>query len=221
VRKNILYIIGLIILMVLVLQNSVFGLINSNDIYYAYRAEKRATIEEHMINGAALFFKGSSYVHLYLSEYEKSAGKDVLFNYVAANRYLEKAIDVLNQSLTEYTRAYDLGFNAGYDENIIKMMQDFNYDSISSNFNNQKIFSELAEYFKRGDILGIYARNIEYVKETIKLLELFNNETKKGLKTDVKSVWRLYQLSFESMCFGNYSTVIAEKIFSFNKITGF
>ncbi len=59
------------------------------------------------------------------------------------------------------------------------------------------------------------------MKETIKLLELFNNETKKGIKTDVKSVWSLYQLSFESMCFGNYSTVIAEKIFSFNKITGF
>ena len=201
-------------------QINVFGLINSNDIYCAYKSEKRAAIEEHMINGAALFFKGSSYVHLYLSEYERSAGKDVLFNYVAANGYLTKAIDILNRSLTEYTRAYDLGVNAGYDENIIKMMHDFNYDSISNEFNNKKIFSELAEYFIKGDILGIYEKNIEYVKETIKLLEFFNNETKKGLKTDVKSVWSLYQLSFESMCFGNYSTIIAKKIYIFNKITG-
>ncbi len=158
-KKNVLHI-SLIVLMVLFLQINSFGLVCHNDLIASFSQTGSENIDKNMIDGAALFFKGNSYVNMYFAEYEKASGKDISFNYVAANEYLEKAIDILNQSLGKYNEAYNIGVRIGYAKEEIDKLKNFKYDSISYEFRNQKAFSDAVEFFKDGDVLGIYKKNL-------------------------------------------------------------
>ena len=87
------------------------------------------------------------------------------------------------------------------------------FSAFALRFAAKEAFSKAVEFFKDGDVLGIYKKRIEVLKQIIQLLNSFNDDSKKGVITKVDKVWNLLEINSESNCFGVYTRRIAKRVF--------
>jgi hypothetical protein len=177
--------------------------LNDTQMAFAERNNQEA-IERANITGAILAYEADSYINLFLAEIERGE------NYTLMIKYIDFAIIKLCESYSYYSQAYAIG-HQGYLPDSINKFKNYDYSKISQEFGNPKLYSEVSQLFKNGDILGLYKKNVDYNLEiTVKLKKIKTDLAVK--KVNVDDIQSLNILMYKIGSFGNYSTRLTNKV---------
>lgn len=193
-----------------IFQASAFVTVNDLDCAFKDSTEK-AILTTEVVTGSLHFLKAKSNIDMLLYEYEKSALQS--FNTAVSFDYLEKGIAELEASRKSYNEALLIGTRLGYSQAKSELFQSFNYDDLIqlSNY-NQLIATKVKNYLSKGDILGLYKKNIENLDEILDTLYAINDRMKSGKKPEITLIWRVFQQYSEAALFGNYATVMGRTV---------
>lgn len=183
-----------------------------NDIVPAFQDDtEKYKIENKVIEGAAHFLKSKSFADIILYEYEKSTNQTL--NYTALLENTENAISELESSKLKYIEALEIGRKTGYDETKTDWFKNFDYDTfINANHLNKDIAFIVKDYLARGDITGLYQKNISNIEEILITLNSIKEYAGVNSSPPVATFWKLLRQYSETALFGNYSTIIAGSI---------
>ncbi len=193
----------------------VFSYMYANDTDSVFPENDRGSISDLLVTGAAGFIDSNCEALLLLREYEISSNSS--FSITNALLRTENALNKLEESKKSFTDALNLGETCGYVKTFRDMLIDFNYDAcILEEKLNSEIANSVAHYLKKGDVLGMYRKNIENIDELIDILKDIQGTLKNNAKPDITVFWRLLQKFSISKLFGNYATVLSIKAFHEN-----
>ncbi len=184
------------------------GKVHFNDIKIVFADPGQSDIEMNMVAGANLYLQGNSKICLFIAGFEKSN-----LDLELSKKYLRNSLTFLNKSFDKYNLAYKIAESKGYTRKIIDKMKGFDYEKINYVYKNKYVFSSIIAYYKRGDILGIYRKNMNYVTQIIiKINKIIDKLECKEIPA-ILDIQKLAELVYEVGYFGNYSTRIVNQVF--------
>ena len=188
---------------------SVFSVIAFNDIKDGF--SNGDEIEDSIIQGSTEFLKCASDIYSFFSQYEQS--ERIALNLDVSKNAIESAIKNLEIGISHYEAAINIGKSAEYNQTNIDKLQSFNYSEFIV---NEKMIPEIAYevrfYLSKGDLIGIYNKNISNLKLILDKLNFINDSLKNNIKPDRQVIWKLLSDLSKSILFGNYSTRLALEI---------
>jgi len=204
--------IGILVVALLSAVFSLYGDMVLNDTDPVFPENDRRAISELLVSGAAGFIDSNCEALLLLREFELSSNSS--FSIANALLRTENALNKLEEAMKNYSEALKIGENCGYEKTYRDKLVDFNYDTcIIEEKLNSEIANAVAYYLKRGDVLGMYRKNIENIDELIGILKTIQNSLRNNEKPDIAVFWSLLQKFSMCKLFGNYATVLSTKAF--------
>jgi hypothetical protein len=194
---------------------NLYGDMVLNDSDPVFQGPERGSISDLLVNGAAGFIDANCEALLLLRVYEISANES--FSITNALLRTENALNKLEESRKSFSEALKLGETCGYVKTYRDMLIAFDYDAyILEEKLNSEIANSVAYYLKKGDVLGMYRKNIENIDELIGILKNIQSTLRNNEKPDITIFWRLLQKFSISKLFGNYATVLSIRAFKEN-----
>lgn len=124
------------------------------------------------------------------------------------------ALSELEISMGSHTDALEIAVKSIQAESEKAKLSIFKSDSfIESEALNREVAEEVSAFFKKGNEIGIYKRNIEKINELIGILEEIKADLPNNVVPDVSVMWKLYQKYSLCSLFGNYSTILGKRAF--------
>jgi len=202
-----------IIASIAVLSTPNYALMALNDIVEGFGNGdgKNQAIEEYVVAGAKNFIESNKNALALINEFEINPSQAADIS--AALTCTENALRQLPESRSHYAKAKELGEQAGYNMTIIPNFKAFDYDEYIDKYGLNKEIAEIAKfYFKKGDLLGIYQKNIDNLDATIITLTRIRDTLKTGESPPIRILWDCIQQYANAALFGNYTTRISVKI---------
>ena len=198
----------LAISLILALGASLHGLLFHNDLIGAFpEGQDRAQIENHVIEGATHFFISKAHADLLFKEYEQSATAELNKSQAAA--HADNALAELKLALDNYHHAADIAGRIGYVQDKRQHFKDFDYSQLAEHLNlDRHIAGQVESYLSRGDIVGIYQKNIDNLEALAVTLGQIRDTLKSGGEPGIQTVWTLVRQYSETLLFGNYATMM-------------
>ncbi len=207
--------IGILIAAILSTVFNLYGYMVLNDTDPVFQGPERGSISDLLVNGAVGFIDSKCEVLLLLREYEISANES--FSITNAILRTETALNKLEEARKYYSDALKIGEACGYVKTYRDMLIAFDYDAyISEEKLNSEIANSVSFYLKRGDVLGLYRKNIDNIDELIEILKNIKSTLSNNAKPDITVFWSLLQKFSISKLFGNYATVLSIRAFKEN-----
>ncbi|MCX6582834.1 MAG: hypothetical protein NT166_21875 [Candidatus Aminicenantes bacterium] len=202
----------IIIVAVLISGINLYPIICLNDIECAFNPSPgKAILRTNMIDGSTHFLMAKAHIALLLAEYEKTANNQVEFDFLTSNAYCDNAIKELKAALDDYANARTIGEKLGYNPAQVQLLKTATFSNLKSQYNSD-IFNKVTAYLQSGDILGIYAKNIENLKTILGLLETITTQLQNDLQPPAEDYWKLLEKEAEATLFGNLATVLGSPI---------
>jgi hypothetical protein len=204
--------IGILIMAFVFTGSYVLGYIYANDTDPIFQGPERGSISDLLVNGAVGFIDSNCEALLLLREYEISSNAP--FSIANALLRTENALNKLEESRKSFSDALKLGETCGYVKTYRDMLIAFDYDAyIREEKLNSEIANSVACYLKKGDVLGMYRKNIDNIDELIETLKNIQSILRNNAKPDISIFWRLLQKYSISKLYGNYMTVLSIRAF--------
>lgn len=200
----------LLLLLVPFLLNSA---VYMNDIEEAFLPPNNEEIGDSMIDGASYFMESYSVAMMLI--YEREIAEKGNFNAANSSRNVDMSIYKLELSKNCYIKAVNLAKKIGYNPSRIDQLKNFDYDNfrLESNLDIQ-IMDEVKKYLLKGDVIGLYNKNVENIELILFYLYNFRDILKSGQKPDISLYWDLIRSYSRALLFGNFATSSAKQAFS-------
>ncbi len=194
---------------------NLFGYLYANDTDNGFPEPEKSAISDSIVKGASGFLASNAEAMLLLKEYEVSSYES--FNVSNALLKTESALQYLKESRKNFFDAMKTGEKCAYEKTSADKLVNFDYNSfITENKLIGEIADPVAYYLKRGDVIGMYNKNIQNIDEIIELLESIQTSLIKNEKPDITVFWDLLQKFATCKLFGNYMTVLSLNAFQAN-----
>jgi hypothetical protein len=204
--------IGILIATIISSVFNLYGYMVLNDTDPVFNGPRKESISDLLVNGAVGFIDANCEALLLLKEYEISANTP--FSISNALLRTENALNSLEDARKHYSDALKIGEMCGYVKTYRDMLINFDYTAY---INEEKLNSEIANlvayYLKKGDVLGMYRKNIDNIDELIGVLKTIQSSLRNNVKPDIEVFWSLLQKFSLAELYGNYSTVLSMKAF--------
>ncbi len=201
-----------LILILFVYLNAYMHLNNTDE---CFSETEKGEISNLLIEGAAEYISSYSEALLLLREYELYG----LGSFSISNALLktESALEKLEKSRKKYSDALSIGEKAGYKSICLNKLIYYNYDKYIDDFKlNKLIADEVKYYLSRGDVIGLYKKNIEKIDEIIEILKDIHSTLSSNTIPEISVFWKLLQKYTEHILFGNYSTILSRNAYGIN-----
>jgi hypothetical protein len=209
-KKSIILII--LFFVTLMFQNVATACVYLNDFEKSFPQPDSIVIGSEMIDGSANFLESYSAAMLVL--YERERGDKDFFDIEKSLGNLDIAIFKLEQSKNNYSTAHMLGTKNVYVRYRIDQLKNFNYNTFcSENKLNILLMEEVTQLLSKGDVIGIYRKNLENVDALLNILYELKGVLKSGNKPDISLYWEMLRLYSHTILFGNYATSAAQQAF--------
>lgn len=202
----------LVITLIITLSVGLRGLLFHNDLIGAFpEGVDRIQIENHVVEGSVRFFMSKAHADLLFKEYEQSSVADL--DKTQSLTHVENAIAELQQSIDNYQNAADTGARIGYHQARRQWFTSFDFGKFSDEHKlNRGIADEVSAYLSKGDIVGVYRRNIDLLNQIAATLRQIRDTLKKGDTPSVSLLWTLVRQYSETLLFGNYTTMMGTTV---------
>jgi len=203
----------LIIVLMAVLSSLDYAVFTMNDIVdgFGNGDGKNQAIEEYVVAGAKSFIESHQNFLAVIQEFEINSSQDV--NIPLSFTYTETALKQLQNSRYRYIKALEIAEQAGYNLAMIEKFMVFDYDGYISKYGLNKEIAGIAKsYLRKGDLLGIYRKNIDNLDIIINTLITIRDSMKAGEKPGIGILWDCIQQYSATFLFGNYATRFSVKI---------
>lgn len=198
----------------IIITASVWGLITFNG---ADKAVDDGTpglnhrIDRGTFDGASMYLKSYSDVLILLNVYELSGVTDFDFDY--AIRLTESAIVSLKESQRVYLDIVKIGRLSGPISVKSDALMAFDYDGfVQKNSLNKTIMERVKSYLGKGDLYGAFHKAVQDQSEILRILEAVHEKLERKEVPQVQYFWTLLQKYAESTLFGNYATLVFNRI---------
>jgi len=197
---------------ILILGAHLHGLLFFNDLVCAFNeGAEKMQIENRVVEGSVHFFMSKSHADLLLKEYEQSAMTEL--DKAQALAHVENAIVELQTSIGKYQTAADIGKRIGTMQFKIQWFKGFDYGAFATDHKlNPIIANDVSGYLSKGDIVGLYQKNLARLDEIATTLIQIKTTLKNGEKPGVGVLWTLVQQYSETLLFGNYATMMGRSV---------
>jgi hypothetical protein len=187
---------------------SLHSLLYYNDLIGAFpEGVDKAQIENNVVEGAVHFFMSKSHADLLFKEYERSAITEL--DKSQSLIHVENAIAELKISMGKYQNAADTGKRIGYNQEKLQYFKNFDYGEFAAqNHLNSQVAAEVSTFLSKGDIVGVYNKNIDKLSGISATLDTIRDTLENGDKPDIHILWTLVQQYSETLLFGNYTTMM-------------
>jgi hypothetical protein len=147
--------------------------------------------------------------------YEREIAEKDFFNVEKSLNHVETAISKLEAAQENYNKALNMALTTEYAQDRIDQLKSFNYGKYcSDNKLNNPIMEEVKQYLSKGDVIGLYRKNIENVAAILSNLYKIRESLKGGSRPDLSIYSDLIRLYSTTLLFGNYSTSCGQKVFT-------
>lgn len=172
-----------------------------------------SSIKELMIEGASFFMQ--SYASATLLMYEYEIGEKGYFNFTSSINHVSEAIEKLEAARKKYSEALNQALYREYIAEKVSKLKSFDYTKHASDEGlNSDMATKVAGYLSKGDVRGIYTKNLNYIDSIIATLKSIKNNLTEGVKPQIELYWTLTRSYSDTMMFGNYATAAAKKAFA-------
>ena len=172
-----------------------------------------SSIKELMIEGASYFMQ--SYASATLLMYEYEIGEKGYFNFTSSLNHVSEAIEKLEAARKKYSEALDLAVYREYISEKVTQLKTFDYSNHANDEGlNSEMATKVAGYLSKGDVRGIYTKNLNYIDSIMTTLNSIKNNLTEGVKPQIELYWTLTRSFSDTMMFGNYATAAAKKAFA-------
>jgi hypothetical protein len=180
-----------------------------NDIPPAFDTTERMAMDDLTVEGTSYFLLSNADAFRLLYEVEIGYGYGKQFNFTLARELIGSAIQKLEAAKTKYREILARSLNADYVDTIVKDLKGFNYESFArENGLNGEVMKELKGFLIRGDIQGLYQRNIENIQDIDKALNGIQNQLDQEIQPEVSSFWTIIHRYSDAILLGNYATMV-------------
>ncbi len=184
-----------------------------NDWEEVFTKPAKVAIGDEVVMGSADFFQSYSAAMLVL--YEREIAEKDFFDVEKSLNHAETAIAKLESARDRYNKALNLALATDYAQDRIDQLKSFDYGKFSSaNTLNPSIMQEAKKYLEKGDIIGLYRKNIENVTAILAHLYKIRESLKGGLRPDLSLYSDLIRTYSTTVLLGNYSTSCGQKVFT-------
>ena len=201
----------LLLLFVVLSPNIGWTCVYMNDYEFSFQPPGNGAIAEEMIDGSASFLQSYSAALMVLYEREKAEKGLPQEN---SSYYLDSAIAKLELSRNHYNKAITLATKTEYVQFRIDQLKNFDYNKYcSENKLNNLLMEELKQYLVKGDVIGIYRKNLENVETALSILYELREALKTSENPDISIYWNVIRSFSKTILFGNYATSAAKQAF--------
>jgi hypothetical protein len=182
-----------------------------NDIPPVFNSRSTQAMESMTIDGTSSFLRSNADAFLLLNEVEIGYPSNLNFPYALA--LTESAIWKLEEARGRYQEIISVSQNSNYEDTRIKRLRRFNYGlfAIKKNLNSD-VMKGLQNYLGKGDIMGLYLKNIANMNNILRLLTDIKKQLTAGITPPISSFWSLLQQYSDSILLGNYATMVFNQI---------
>ncbi len=182
-----------------------------NDIPPGFKSRSIQAMESQTIEGTSSFLKSNADVFLLLNEVEIGYPNNLNFSYALS--LTESAISKLEQARARYQEIISLTQDSSYADDRVERLRQFNYTQFARDNNlNGEVMKGLQKYLVKGDIVGLYAKNIANMNNILRLLGEIKTQLNEGTPPPISSFWSLLQHYSDAILLGNYATIVFNHI---------
>ena len=168
-------------------------------------------LEDLTVDGASLFLQSNAEALLLLNEMEISDRGG--FNFFVAQRLTDSAIEKLENARQKYQRIVDLGGKVPLEGSARVKLSGFDYNGLAVTEDlNREMMKRVGAYLSRGDLPGLYRKNMQNVDLILGVLYSIRNDLEQGKLPDIQVFWKVLRLYTDSILFGNYATLVFGQI---------
>ncbi|MCK5055754.1 MAG: hypothetical protein KAT34_03815 [Candidatus Aminicenantes bacterium] len=183
-----------------------------NDFEFSFQPPDNSAIADEMIDGSASFLQSYSAALMIL--YEREKAEKGFVSQENSSYYLDTAIAKLELSRNHYNKAITLASKTEYVQYRIDQLKNFDYNKFcSENKLNDILMEEVKQYLVKGDVIGIYRRNLEFVETAQSILYELRESLKTSEKPGISIYWEVIRSFSKTILFGNYATSAAKQAF--------
>lgn len=197
----------LLVLGVLVFTNNLSGYFAFNETCKAFPDQcdrggrESVTLGQLIIDGAGYFLQSNIEYQLFLKKVELSGPYGL--NFPELQGIIDKAIENMELANTTYFQMWQTSTNLQYDQTVLDKLKLFNYRVYQKENNlNPKVFQEVEEFLKNGDVRGAYLWFYNRTGDILEKLEAIKASVDSNVFPELKKCWRLNQLILEAELFG-------------------
>lgn len=202
-----------VLLALVICQNVSEACVYVNDWEEVFTKPAKVAIGDEVVMGSANFFQSYSAAMLVL--YEREIAEKDFFDAEKSLNYVETAISKLEAARNYYNNALNLALATDYAQDRIDQLKSFDYSKFCSENNlNIPIMEEVKQYLSKGDVIGLYKKNIENVTAILSNLYKIRESLKGGTRPDLSTYSDLIRTYSTTVLFGNYSTACGQQIFT-------
>lgn len=175
-------------------------------------------IETYVIEGAGSFLNAQAKIMMLLNKVEMSDLKGIDYNELQA--IVSSALEYMKDARLSYDNLIKTAEKTPYKENVTAKLVSFGYDEFSVENNlNPTIFQKVKNYLSVGDITGTYRKIYDKFGKIINLLNLIKNEISANKTPELPNLWKLNQVSSQTLLFGQYIAIVFSEILPKTKDT--
>ncbi|MCP5052153.1 MAG: hypothetical protein GY940_33610 [bacterium] len=178
-----------------------------NDIPPAFDSPANGAMETMTIEGTSFFLKSNADVFLLLNEVE--VGYPDHLNFTNAQTLTDSAITKLETAREKYLEIITVGSGTAYVSAMMDRLTTFDYKGFTQDRElNGEIMTKLQVYLVKGDIMGLYEKNIENIDRILQLLYGIHTQLTEGAYPSIDSFWSLLQQYSDAILLGNYASMV-------------
>jgi hypothetical protein len=184
----------------------------ANDLVPPFPDGDKGTIENHIVEGSTMYFKGKAAAMNLLAAGE--SGSKNLFEMSTSLYLTNTAIEYLEKAKINYTQALDIGKATGYVENRQDALINFDYDGfVLQNGLNPIIMKRVKAYLSKGDVTGFYMQIVIDIEGIIENLKSIKKDLERNVIPRPQVYWKLLQKFSETTLSGNYGTMVGITVY--------
>jgi hypothetical protein len=184
-----------------------------NSISSAYETTAAETMEDLTIEGTSFFLQSNSDALLLLNEVEVGYGNGKEFDFAYALALTGSAISRLETARGRYMEIMNQARESGYVKRITRGLRSFDYGRLARTHRlNGEIMGAVGNYLRRGNIRGLYAKNIGNIDSILQQLYQVREMLNEGKQPSLDMFWALLHGYSDAMLLGNYATMVFANI---------
>lgn len=169
--------------------------------------EKSNLIEAYIAEGSGYYLAAQSDVQKLLEAVELQDSKGI--DYVALHDILSSAKADIKKAIECYDKLVKEAEITPYNETVIARLMSFDYQNyMDKNGFNSVIFSQVADFLKRGDITGLLKKTRSDLRSIELKLEAINGQLYLNRMSSISDFRRLNEKFAETSLFGSYAASV-------------
>lgn len=206
--------ISLILVLILYVSVSLFGVVVGNHLEVAYNNEEATTqsVDENIkiliINGGGHFLESHAGFQAFLSKVELAELTGANFDELRS--LLAGTMTALDSARSAYYDLKTLAAATPYNAAVIDQLKTFAYSEFcQQNGLNPVIFANVEAMLSRGNVTGVFVDLYTKVDQASQLLGAVKQDMDKDIFPDIDTLWQINQLYFDGYLAGQYAAMVA------------